>query len=77
MFAGVVGTDLMARVGSADCEAALARPLVREMDFTSRPITGMVYVESAGIADEASLRCWLEESAVFATTVKPGKPKKR
>ena len=44
MFAGVVGEDLMPRLGEPAASYALSRPHVREMDFTGRPTKGMVFV---------------------------------
>jgi TfoX/Sxy family transcriptional regulator of competence genes len=41
MFTGIVGDDLMVRLGPDGADAALSRPHVREMDFTGRPMKGM------------------------------------
>jgi hypothetical protein len=41
MFIGVANRDLMVRVGADAYDAALARPHVRPMDFTGRPLTGL------------------------------------
>jgi hypothetical protein len=38
----------------------LDEPHVREMDFTGRPMTGMVYVVRAAL-DDAGLRRWVEQ----------------
>ncbi len=38
MLMGIVGESMMARVGPAAYDAALARRFVREMDFTGRPM---------------------------------------
>jgi TfoX/Sxy family transcriptional regulator of competence genes len=54
MFTGVVGKDLMLR-----------RPHVREMDFTGRPMKGMVFVEPDGLNGPA-LGHWVAEAAAFA-----------
>src|SRR5712672_1379605 len=37
MCCGIVGHDLMLRLGPDGCDAALKRPHVRPMDFTGRP----------------------------------------
>lgn len=44
--AGIVGEELMLRVGPDSYEDALTRPHAREMDFTGRSLKGMVYVGS-------------------------------
>ena len=38
MACGIVGTDLMLRVGEDGADAALDQPHVRPMDFTHRPM---------------------------------------
>ena len=65
MFSGVVGSELMVRVGADGYAAALARPHVREMDFTGRPLRGMVYVEPAGIRTARQLEAWLTRGLDF------------
>ena len=53
MFTGIVGDELMLRLGEAGAEAALRREHVREMDFTGRPMRAMVFVEPAGLEGRA------------------------
>jgi len=66
MCCGIVGDTLMVRVGPDAYEEALAKPHVREMDFTGRPLRGMVYVGPAGIADATALRRWVRRGLAFA-----------
>jgi TfoX/Sxy family transcriptional regulator of competence genes len=70
MCCGVVGDDLMLRLGREGAVAALERPHVRPMDFTGRPITTMVYVGPEGVSG-GSLRRWVETAAAFARTLPP------
>jgi TfoX/Sxy family transcriptional regulator of competence genes len=42
MLCGVIDQDLLVRVGADAYEQALARPHAREMDFTGRPLKGVV-----------------------------------
>jgi len=44
-FVGIVGDELMARVGPKAHDAAVARPHARVMDFTGRPMRGYVFVD--------------------------------
>ncbi len=69
MFCGIVNDTLMARLGPGVAEA-LARPHVRPMDFTGRPMKGMVFIEPAGLRGEA-LREWVIAAAAFARTLPP------
>ncbi len=59
MACGVVGVDLMVRIGDAVYASAVQEPHARAMDFTGRPMRGMVYVAPAGIASAAALRKWV------------------
>lgn len=71
MFCGVVGDELMVRIGADAAEAALERPHVRRMDFTGRPLEGMVFVTSPGLRSAAALRRWVEHAADFARALPP------
>lgn len=66
MCCGIVGDTLMVRVGPERYAAALGRAHVREMDFTGRPLKGMVYVAPEGLRTPAALRAWTREGAAFA-----------
>ena len=59
MACGVTGDELMVHVGADLHEEALAEPHARPMDFTGRPLRGMVYVGRGGIAAEADLEQWV------------------
>ncbi len=66
MAVGIVGDQLMVRVGPEGYDAALAQPYTRPMDFTGRPSRGMVYVAPAGVAADAELARWVEAGAAYA-----------
>ncbi len=71
MAVGVVGDVLMARVGPQHSAQALQQPHVRPMDFTGRPLKGYVYVDPAGIAEDAALAAWVNACAGFVATLPP------
>jgi len=73
MFCGVSQNSLMARVGSDNHSASLARPHVREMDFTGRPMKGYVYVDPEGIESDQELQYWVDLCAEFVRTLPPKK----
>jgi TfoX/Sxy family transcriptional regulator of competence genes len=73
MFCGVSQDLLMARVGPDNYTAALARPHVREMDFTGRPMKGYVYVDPEGIESDRELQQWVDLCAEFVRTLPPKK----
>lgn len=59
MACGIVGQDLMVRLGDAAADAALDEPHVRPMDFTGRPMRSMVYVGAAGVRTDPALDRWV------------------
>jgi len=73
MFAGVVGSELMVRIGAEAAERALERDHVREMDFTGRPMKNMVFVQPAGLRGPA-LGQWVTAAADYARTLAPKQP---
>ena len=66
MSCGVVNDTLMVRVGPDAYEASLERAHVRPMDFTGRPMRGMVYVDPVGIRTKRTLAPWVERGVAFA-----------
>ncbi len=67
MACGVIHDDLMVRVGEEGHDAALAAPHTRVMDFTHRPMRGMVYVSPAGVESDAELAQWVGRAVAYAT----------
>jgi TfoX/Sxy family transcriptional regulator of competence genes len=71
MVCGVIGNTLMLRLGAERADAALDEPHTRPMDFTGRPMKGMVYVDPPGCATEAALAGWVRRALAFAATLPP------
>jgi TfoX/Sxy family transcriptional regulator of competence genes len=69
MFVGLVKQRLMVRVGPAGYPEALKQPHAREMDFTGKPMKGYVFVEPAGLDDDADLSAWVERALTFVATL--------
>ncbi len=69
---GVMGEDLMVRVGRDGYEAALARGAL-ELDFTGRPMRGLVTVPGATLVDPSALESWVG-TAVDVALAEPPKP---
>jgi hypothetical protein len=70
MACGIVKDDLMVRVGKDGHVAALARG-AKEMDFTGRPMRGMVIVPGSQVIDESALDGWLAPAVDFAQSDPP------
>lgn len=71
MCCGIIGNELMVRVGPAYYREALAHPHAREMDVTGRPMTGMVLVAPQGIATDHELAAWVQRGVDFVATLPP------
>ena len=69
MCCGIVGKELMVRVGPEQYAAALAQPHAREMDFTGRPMTGMIMVATDGLASDEALEQWIRQSVTFVSSL--------
>jgi TfoX/Sxy family transcriptional regulator of competence genes len=70
MACGIVKDELMLRLGPEGADHALDEPHVRPMDFTGRPMTGMVFVAREGLGGDA-LRRWVRAAAGYARTLPP------
>lgn len=71
MTVGVVGDELIARVGPERAEGALARPEARPMDFTGRPMRGWMTVSGPALAEDPVLEYWITTALAFAGTLPP------
>ena len=69
MAVGVVGDELMVRVGPDRYEEALRAPHARPMDFTKRPMRGFVFVAAAGFEEDEELHRWIERGVRFAASL--------
>jgi hypothetical protein len=69
MCCGVIGDEMIARIGPEGGEAALREKHTRAFDFTGRPMRGWIYVEAEGLDDDASLDRWVARSVEFASSL--------
>ncbi len=72
LFAGIIGHELMLRAG----DAALALPHTRPMDFTGRPMSGLVFVAPAGCESDADLTAWIARARRYVAA-HPPKPRRK
>ena len=75
MFAGILDSDLVVRVGPETNDEALKKPHTRPMDFTGRPMKGYIYVSPDGVNTPAQLRKWLVRGLTFVASLPPTKRK--
>ena len=71
MCCGVLGDELIVRVGRDQYEEALASPFSRVFDLTGRPSRGMVYVRPDGIRTTRALKSWVQAGLRFLATESP------
>lgn len=75
MCCGIVQNKLMARIDPDFYEKALKKKGCRAMDFTGRPMRGLVYVEPIGIDLDTDLEYWLDIALEYNPRAKSSKKK--
>ena len=71
MCCGIVGKDLVVRVGADQHQSALARPGARPMDFTGKSMKGFVYAGPTGYRTQADLQRWIRRGLSFVLALPP------
>jgi len=74
MTVGIMKDDLMVRVGPESHAKVLLEPHVRPMEFTGRPMKGLVLISAEGTDREADLECWIERALAFTGSLPPKEP---
>jgi TfoX/Sxy family transcriptional regulator of competence genes len=71
MACGVIGEDLLVRLGKEDAAKALEEQHVRPMDFTGKPMKTTIYVDPEGTESDSALAGWVDAGADFAESLPP------
>jgi TfoX/Sxy family transcriptional regulator of competence genes len=71
MACGVMGDDLLVRVGRDDQAACLALPFARTMEMSGRVMGGFVVVDADGLDEDDVLEAWVERGSAYAGTLPP------
>lgn len=69
MCCGIVGDELMVRVGPEAYHSALEHQHASEMNFTGKALKGFIYVSPEGVAADNDLAEWVRRGASFALTL--------
>jgi TfoX/Sxy family transcriptional regulator of competence genes len=77
MAVGVIGRDLIARVGPDRYDELLTKPGARPFDFTGRPMRGWLYVDGDAVTNGRSLNTWIDRGIEFASGLPPKAASKR
>ncbi|ATC85910.1 MULTISPECIES: TfoX/Sxy family protein [Pseudoalteromonas] len=73
----IIGNKLMVRVGPENYSDCLAKPHVTEMDFTGKPVKGLVYILPEGFESDSDLAYWVNTCVNFVESLPPKPFKKR
>ena len=73
MLCGISDDKLMARVGPKNYDFSLKQKHATEMDFTGKPLKGIIYVLPDGIKRKDSLKKWIDICIEFVGAL----PKKK
>lgn len=71
MACGILGNNLIVRVGPEKYEKLLKLPGTRVFDITGRVMKGWIMVTTEGYDSEEDLASWVEHGAAFALTLPP------
>jgi TfoX/Sxy family transcriptional regulator of competence genes len=71
MACGIIGDDLIVRVGTENYEDFLQLPHVRKFDLTGRAMRGWVMVSPEGCESDDNLSGWVERGLDFALSLPP------
>ena len=69
MCCGVIGKNLVLRLGEEGAAEALVEAHTRPMDFTGRPMKTMIYVAPEGCASDEALERWVGDALEFVSTL--------
>lgn len=75
MCIGVVGDEMMCRIGPDAYEDALEKNGVTEMKFSGKPMVGYVFVNKDVLSSKKDLRYWVDLCLQFNKHAKSSKKK--
>ncbi|WP_426357800.1 TfoX/Sxy family protein [Pseudocolwellia sp. HL-MZ19] len=76
MCCAIIDDKIMARVGPHNYFECLDKPYVTEMDFTGKPVKGLVYILPEGFESDDDLSYWINFCISFVDSLPPKAPKK-
>jgi len=71
MACGIIGDDLIVRVGKENYEDLLQLPHLRKFDLTGRPMRGWVMVSPEGCESDEDLSEWIERGVDLVLSLPP------
>jgi hypothetical protein len=71
MCCGVLGDEVIIRLGPERAEETLKKKHTRVFDMTGRAMKGFVVVTAEGIRTDDALKRWIKEAADYAASLPP------
>ena len=71
MACGILGSELVVRVGRENLGDALFLPYSRPFDMMGRPMRSFVYVSPEGVATDEGLAEWAGRGIAYAASLPP------
>ena len=71
MACGLLGNEVIVRVGKENLDDALSQPHARPFDMTGRPMRSFIYVAAEGIAPDDGLATWAGKGVAYAESLPP------
>ena len=71
MACGVIGDDVLVRVGRDAYDAMVRVPFAGPMEMGDRTMGGFVVVDGEGVAEDDQLEEWVERGAGYAASLPP------
>lgn len=71
MCCGILGEELILRLGEEGAAEALEEEHTRPFDITGKVMKTMLFVSPAGHQDDARLAAWLDRAVRFARSLPP------
>lgn len=71
MCCGVRDELLLLQLGVEDANCAIDEPQVHEVDFTPKPIKGMVCITVDGYRSDEDMRAWVTRAVAFVIKLPP------
>ncbi|MEJ2011413.1 MAG: TfoX/Sxy family protein [Anaerolineales bacterium] len=71
MVCGVIGAELIARVGIETSQELRAEPGVRDFDMNGRPMRGWLVVGAGSLDTDRDLGTWIDRALRFTNSLPP------
>lgn len=67
LLVGVWKNSMIVRLGPEECEEARLEEHVGAFDITGKPMKGWLMVAAEGVADEPSVKAWVQRSMKYVS----------